>query len=79
MQVEKLRGAQLEFALGVAEVLNHFRNGIELTDAVPGFNSGYFVGIGNQRRFKSVAMPFRFFAHALEFLNRQPLCRPSPA
>jgi hypothetical protein len=66
-------------ALRVGEVFNHFRNGVELTDAVTGFNSGYLVGIGNQRRFKSVAMPFRFFAHALEFLDRRPLCRPSPA
>jgi hypothetical protein len=63
---------------GWGVMLDHFRNRVKLANAVTSFYSGYLFGIGNQRRFKSVAMPFLFFAHAWEPLDRRPLGRPSP-
>jgi hypothetical protein len=79
VQVEELGGAELEFPFRVGEVLNHFRNGVELAHAVTGFYSGYLVGIGNELWFESVAMPFLFFAHASEPLDRRLPYRPSRA
>src|SRR5579872_6723695 len=77
MQVEKMRGTKLELAFGVGKILNHFRNGVSLTNAVTGFNSGYLVGIGNKRWFERFAMPILFLAHVEEFLYRRLPGRPS--
>jgi hypothetical protein len=39
--------AQFELSFRVRVVLNHFRNGVELPDAVAGFDPGFLVRIGD--------------------------------
>jgi hypothetical protein len=45
VQMKQVRGSKLEFALRVGKVLDQLNNCVELLQAVPGFYSGFLVGV----------------------------------
>ncbi len=56
LEMQQVRWAQLEFPLGIGKVLNHFRNSVELANAVTGLYLRLFVRIGDDLSFERLAV-----------------------
>jgi len=75
VKMQQLGGPKLEPPLRVGEIFDQFNDRIELFQAVPGFYSRSFVGVGNQLGIESLAMPVLFLDHSSALPATPPLDR----